>query len=59
MYSTLLDYIRKDRRGLSLSIDEFNTVSKIVDKRILLAFCSRFEEDIEITSHMGMLKVLD
>jgi hypothetical protein len=59
VYSTLLDYIRKDKRGLSLTPDEFNTVSRIVDKRILLAFCSRFEDDIEISSHMGMLKVLD
>jgi hypothetical protein len=59
VYETLLSYIRKDKRGLSLSIDEFNRMSVTVDKRILIAFCSRFEDDIEISSHMGFLKVLD
>jgi hypothetical protein len=57
VYSSLLNYIRKDKRGLSLSIDEFNRLSVTVDKRILMAFCSRFEDDIEITSHMGFLKM--
>ena len=59
VYSTLLDYLRKDRRGLVVSLDEFNKLSVTVDKRILIAFCARFEDDIEISSHMGFLKVLD
>jgi hypothetical protein len=59
VYNTLLTQIRKDKRGMSLSPDEFNELSVIVDKRLLIAFCSRFEEDIEISSHMGFLKVMD
>lgn len=57
VYGTLLDYLRKDKRGLSLSLPEFNRISTIVDKRILGAFASRLEENIEITSHSGFLKV--
>jgi hypothetical protein len=59
VYESVLAYLRKDKRGLSLSLAEFNTHSTMVDKRILIAFCSRYEDDIEISSHMGFLKVLD
>lgn len=57
VYESLLSYLRKDKRGLSLSVDEFNRLSVIVDKRILSAFASRQEENIRITSSSGFLKV--
>jgi hypothetical protein len=59
VYEAVLAYLRKDKRGLALNIDEFNVHGTMVDKRILMAFCSRFEDDIEISSHMGFLKVFD
>jgi hypothetical protein len=59
VYEALLQALRKDKRGLVLSLDEFNSLSVTVDKRVLIAFMSRFEDDIEITSHAGFLKVID
>lgn len=59
VYTTLVSYLRKDKRGNALSIDEFNRISVLVDRKMLMAFGSRFEEDVEISSHMGFLKVID
>ena len=59
VYESILQQLRKDKRGLVFSPDEYNSLSVTVDKRILLAFMSRYEDDIEITSHMGFLKVID
>ena len=59
VYEAVLAYLRKDKRGLSLQIEEFNKHAQMVDKRLLIAFCSRYEDDIEISSHMGFLKVID
>lgn len=59
VYNTLLDYIRKDKRGLSLSIEEFNRLSVIVNRRVLADFCSKFEEGIELSSSVGAFKKLD
>lgn len=58
VYETILHYLRKDKRGLSLTIDEYNKLSVIVNKRILAAYCSHFEEDIESSSDLGFLKVM-
>jgi len=59
VYQSVLNAIRKDKRGLSLSLDEYNFYSRIVDKKVIIAFMSRWEDDIEITSHAGFLKVPD
>jgi hypothetical protein len=59
LYTTIAEKIRKDQRGGKFNISTFNRLVQIADKRILMAFMSRSEEDIEITSHAGFLKVFD
>lgn len=58
VYEAILTYLRKDKRGLSLSIDEFNTLTPLVNERIMASYCSRFEEDIESSEDLGFLKVI-
>ncbi len=59
LYNSLLDAIRKDFRGVSLSIDEFNRLSVIVNRRLLADYCKKFEDGIESSSSVGAFKELD
>lgn len=59
VYNTLIDYIRKDKRGQSLTIDEFNRLSSLVNRRLLADFCKKFEGSIESSSSVGAFKKLD
>jgi hypothetical protein len=58
VYNALLNALRKDFRGQVVSLDEFNILSELVNQRILSAYASRFEEDIESSSDLGFLKVV-
>ncbi len=53
LYNSLLDAIRKDFRGVSLSIDEFNRLSVIVNRRLLADYCKKFEDGIESSSSVS------
>lgn len=56
VYLTLLDVLRKDVRGLSLSVDEFNRLSVIVKQRIIADYFSKSEEDIGNSFNIGIYK---
>ena len=59
VYQALLDLVRKDARGSSLSVDEFNRVSNIVNQRVLSDYFATLEEGIESSNDIGAYKVLD
>ena len=58
VYENVLNYLRKDKRGMVITIDEFNTLSHLVNKRVYASYCSRFEEDITNSSDLGIFKVV-
>lgn len=57
IYKSVLDYIRTDQRGNTLSPDEFNRLSEIVSKRVLAYYKKNFEITSDNTSSLGFLKV--
>lgn len=58
VYENVLNYLRKDKRGMMITLDEFNTLSHLVNKRVFASYCSRFEEDINNSSDLGIFKVV-
>jgi hypothetical protein len=56
VYDNLLTVARKDRRGKSLSVDEFNSVSVQVNKEIFDDYYKRFEGNLESSDTMGYFK---
>jgi hypothetical protein len=56
VYDTLQDTIRKDRRGRSLSIEEFNSLSVIVNRSLFSDFYDKFEGNIESSDTLGGFK---
>jgi len=59
VYNAVLTWIRKDSRGLSLTPDEFNTMTPLINRRIQAHYAKDFEKDIENTTSIGFLKVLN
>lgn len=59
VYNTLLNAIRKDRRGNSLQIDEFNRLSVIVSQRLMDDYFAKFEQGIDSSSDIGAFKKLE
>ena len=59
VYNLLLDEIRTDKRGLSLSPDEFNRTIRVVNEELYLDFVDGFEGDIESSDTMGWFKEYD
>ena len=59
IYDTLLDAIRKDSRGRSLSIEEFNNLSAIVNHSLFEDYYNKFEENIESSDTLGGFKVFE
>lgn len=47
VYNTLLDVLRKEKRGKSLSIDEFNRLSVIVNENLYSKYYEYFEESVD------------
>ncbi len=58
VYNTLLDVVRKDKRGNSMSIDSFNNLSVLVNERLQEDYFSQFEADMDSSSDYGEFKVL-
>jgi len=59
VYQTLVDLIRADKRGLTLSEDEYNRLSVIVNERV---FAKKYKDFETTTSNIGLLaplKVID
>lgn len=59
VYDAVLAYLRKDKRGLSLTVDEFNTLSSYINQRVLNTLAKDFEKDIGSSSDLGFLKTVD
>lgn len=59
VYEALLDYLRADKRGMAVSITEFNRLSVIVNRRLLADLAKKFEEGIDLSSSIGAFKKLD
>lgn len=59
VYNAVLDSLRKDFRGNSLSLDEFNRLSPIICHRLLADYAKKFEENIDSSSTIGLFKKLD
>jgi hypothetical protein len=59
VYNTVLDIIRADKRGLALSIEEYNRISRLINEEIYAKYYSDFERDISNIDVLGGFKVLD
>ena len=59
IYELLLTEIRKDKRGKSLSVDEYNRISKQVNLELFTDYYRKFEGNIESSDALGGLKVYD
>jgi hypothetical protein len=58
VYDTLIDLIRTDKRGLSLSIEEFNRLARVVNERVYSKYYEEFEGDTSSIDSMGGFKQL-
>jgi len=58
VYQTVLDITRKDLRGRSLSVEEFNRVARIVNELVFAKYYSEFESSQENSEAMSAFKVL-
>ncbi len=59
VYETLVSAIRKDTRGKSLSIDEYNLIAPIVCRYVFDDMYKKFEETIDSSDNMGQFKVFN
>ena len=58
VYERLLDVIRKDKRGRSVSPEEFNSLAPIVNESVFSKFYSQFESTPESSNKMGVFRVM-
>jgi hypothetical protein len=56
VYDTLIDQIRADKRGLSLSPEEFNRFARLVNERVYSKFYKEFETTSENSETLGGFK---
>lgn len=59
VYTTLLNLIREDARGLMLSVDEYNRLSRVVNQRIFAIKYEKFETDTDNISTLAGFKEID
>jgi hypothetical protein len=59
IYQSILDVARKDARGRSLSVEEFNTTARVVNELIFSKYYADFEDTQEVSETMSAFKVLD
>lgn len=57
VYELVLDLVRKDKRGRSLDIDEFNRVSKMVNARVYSHYYNMFETSLDSSNSLAGFKV--
>lgn len=57
VYNLLLDELRTDRRGLTVSVDEFNRLIRLVNQEIFEEYVKDFENGQESSDSLGFLKV--
>ncbi len=56
VFDTIQDVIRKDRRGRSLSVEEYNSLAGIVNRSLFSDFYDKFEGNIESSDTLGGFK---
>jgi len=59
IYQLLLDSLRADKRGLSLEVEEFNRLIRLVNQEIFDEYLKTFEEDQDSSDDISFLKVHD
>jgi len=59
LYQTLLDLTRSDKRGESLSVEEYNRVLRVVNNEVYSVYAEGFEDGIENIDTMGGFKVIN
>ncbi len=59
LYNTLIDLVRADKRGESLSVEEFNRVVRICNQELFDEYAEGFEDGIENADSMGGFKVIN
>jgi len=55
----MLDVLRKDKRGRSVDVDEFNRLIVLVNQKIWNKVVKDFESNMSSTSDMAMFKILN
>ena len=58
-YAKLLTYIRKDTRGKSLTIDEFNQLIRVVNYELFNSFYDKWEKNQDVTDALSPFKVFN
>jgi hypothetical protein len=58
VYEMVLDLARKDKRGRSLDIDEFNRIAKAVNASVYSAYYEKFESSLDSSSSLSGFKVI-
>ena len=58
IYETLLDSVRKDKRGRSISVEEYNSLAPIVNESVFSHYYKEFESSPESSSKMGDFRVI-
>ena len=57
VYNLLLDELRTDHRGLTVSIDEFNRLIRLINQEVFEQYVKEFESGQESSDSLGFLKV--
>ena len=58
VYEQLLDVVRKDKRGRSLTPEEYNSLAPIVNETVFSKFYSQFESTPENSDKIGDFRVI-
>lgn len=58
VYEQLLDLIRKDKRGRTITPEEFNSLAPIVNETVFSKFYSQFESTPENSDKLGDFRVI-
>jgi hypothetical protein len=59
VYNKFLNLCRQDKRGLSVSIDEFNYLIDVINQEIYSDYYDKFEESIANIDTMGSFKIIN
>ena len=59
IYETILDLARKDLRGRSFSVEEYNHTARVVNELVFAKYYAEFEESSENSEVMSGFKVLN
>lgn len=57
IYEMVLDLVRKDKRGRSFDIDEFNRVAKVVNAEVYAHYYSLYETSLESSDALDAFKM--